>query len=94
MLHANIEVVIQESLEVELKLALVDNEGVFLEIPPIVKTVEQTGIDLTKALSPTVQHNDILKEFVILCRLLEEENKQTTLLKEKLTGKRAPCQCS
>ena len=43
---SNIQVVVQESTYRELKLSLIDEEGVFLETDPTTKSIEDTTMEL------------------------------------------------
>lgn len=85
---SNIQVVVQESTYRELKLSLIDEEGVFLETDPSTKSMEDATSEvegLTEALTEANQRNTTLSEELDnTAHLLEEEKKRTVDLTTKL----------
>ena len=87
---SNIQVVVQvqESTYRELKLSLIDEEGVFPETDPTTRSLEDVTSeleDLTGALTEVNQRNTTLSEELDnTAHLLEEEKKRSADLTEKL----------
>lgn len=59
---SNVQVVIQESQFVELKLSLMSEEGVFLETTPTKQSVKSELISLQEALAEAKQENSVMHE--------------------------------
>ena len=78
----------QESTFQELKLSLIDEEGVFLETDPLARSVEDATSEqetLSEALTEATQRNTALSEELDnTAQLLEEEKRRTADLEEKL----------
>ena len=78
----------QESTVREVKLALIDEEGVFLETDPASKSVEDSTSELeglTEALTEANQRNAMLSEELDnTAQLLEEERKRNAEFTKKL----------
>jgi hypothetical protein len=84
---ANVQVIIQESPQVQIKLSLVDGDGVFLETSPTIKTVEKTESALTRELSEATRQNEALREeLASALQLWEDEKKEVAVLREKLAS--------
>ena len=86
---SNVQVVVQESTFWELKLSLIDEEGVFLETDPLARSVEDATSEqeaLSEALTEATQRNTTQSEELNnTAQLLEEEKRRTADLEEKLT---------
>ena len=83
----NIQVVVDETPTVSLKLSLMDEEGVFLESTPIVRPVKETEAGMGLRLTEAEQKNDELEmELAETKEQLAKEQKETARLAEELAS--------
>ena len=85
---SNVQVVVQESTYQELKLSLMDEEGVFLETDPSSKSVESQSAEvegLVEALDDAKRRNlSLMEELEAATQRIEEEKERATDLEKKL----------
>ena len=81
---SNVQVVVQESTYRELKLSLIDEEGVFLETDPSTRSVEEANSELeglAEALTEAKERNVTLSEELdTTAKLLEDTMRKSVLL--------------
>ena len=83
----NIQVVVDETPTISLKLSLMDEDGVFLESTPIVKPVKEMGEDLTLRLTEAEQKNAELQvELAETREQLTKQQEETARLTEEMSS--------
>ena len=83
----DVEVVVDETPTISLKLSLMDEDGVFLESTPIVKPIKEMGEDLTLRLTEAEQKNAELQvELAETREQLTKQQEETARLTEEMAS--------